>query len=200
MDCEGILEESDPVSLHAPPVPEMRHLFQRDTCRKMEPEALLANPARGSLVDEEALALVLAKGLFGGAAPGVLSHEPPHADLSLPGHSDANSAPHAAFSPVESPADLQSKASQEVACVLQGEKLCHAVHFEVLVSTRADDRCDGRHSQNDRPTLEEGQVVCEPVELSERVSGLQFRSRSIISHCTTAERQIDILLTKDDKS
>jgi glycerate dehydrogenase len=51
----------------------------------MKPPALLINPARGGLVDEDALAEALMRRTIGGAGFDVLSKEPPQQDNPLLG-------------------------------------------------------------------------------------------------------------------
>lgn len=50
-----LIEESDIVSLHAPDIPENRHMISADLIASMRQGCLFVNTARGRLVDEEAL-------------------------------------------------------------------------------------------------------------------------------------------------
>jgi lactate dehydrogenase-like 2-hydroxyacid dehydrogenase len=73
---ESLLEVSDIVSLHCPGGAATRHLINTHTLSLMRPHAILVNTARGSVVDEEALALALAHGRIGAAALDVYEREP----------------------------------------------------------------------------------------------------------------------------
>ena len=73
---EGLLAESDIVTLHLPLLPETRRIIGRRELARMKKTALLINTARGALVDEEALAEALEQGTIAGAGLDVFSREP----------------------------------------------------------------------------------------------------------------------------
>ncbi len=78
-----LLREADVVSIHVPLTPETRGMIGERELRMMKPTAILVNPSRGELVDEEALARALLEGWIGGAAVDVYSREPPGPDHPL---------------------------------------------------------------------------------------------------------------------
>lgn len=87
LDLDDLLASCDLVSLHVPLLPATRGLITEARLRRMRPGALLINASRGEVVDEAALARVLADGHLGGAAVDVYREEPPGPDsplLSLP--------------------------------------------------------------------------------------------------------------------
>ena len=73
-----------------------------------------AEPARGPLVDTEALDRALDEGWIGGAAPDLLETEPPVPDLALLGHEDLIVTAHQAFYSEEALRELQRKAAQNL--------------------------------------------------------------------------------------
>ena len=77
---EALLERSDVVSLHVPARPAAPPLLDEAAFARMKPGALLINPARGSLVDETAVAAALTEGRLGGYAADTFELE----DLSRP--------------------------------------------------------------------------------------------------------------------
>jgi len=79
---EDLLDAADVVSLHVPGTPETHGLIGRAELRHMGPDSVLVNTARGSVVDEEALAAALEAGEIFAAGLNVFASEPTvHPDL-----------------------------------------------------------------------------------------------------------------------
>lgn len=133
---DQVVAESDFISIHAPLLPETRHLFNREVFRRMKPTAYLINTARGPLVDTDALLEALEQGRLAGAALDVLPQEPPAPDSPLLKCEKLILTPHAAFYSEESLEELQSKAAEEVVRVLLGQPPNNPVNPEVLASAR----------------------------------------------------------------
>jgi phosphonate dehydrogenase len=70
-----LVESSDYVVLALPLTPETRHIFNSRTIATMKPGARLVNPARGSLVDEAAVADAIGRGHLSGYAADVFESE-----------------------------------------------------------------------------------------------------------------------------
>jgi len=135
VDFSELVRVSDHISIHTPLVPETNHLFNADVFRRMKPTAHLINTARGSIVDEEALAQALDQGHLSGAALDVLSPEPPSTS-PLFGRDNVILTPHMSFYSAESLNELQSKAAEEVVRVLTGEAPRNPLNPEALQSSR----------------------------------------------------------------
>lgn len=73
---ESLLASADVVSLHCPGGTATRHLINAQTLARMKPSAVLINTARGSVVDEEALATALAQRQIAAAGLDVYEREP----------------------------------------------------------------------------------------------------------------------------
>lgn len=84
---DQMLDDAEVVSLHLPASPGTTHLFNRERLARMRPGAWLINTARGSLVDEAALADAVATGHLAGAGLDVFEAEPQVLPqlLALPG-------------------------------------------------------------------------------------------------------------------
>lgn len=52
---DEVMSRSDIVSVHAPKIPQNRHMISRELLGKLHDGALIVNTARGELIDEEAL-------------------------------------------------------------------------------------------------------------------------------------------------
>ncbi len=72
---DDLLARSDFVVLCLPLLPQTLRLVDRDFLARMKPGALLVNTARGSLVDEAALAEALESGALGGYAADTFAME-----------------------------------------------------------------------------------------------------------------------------
>ena len=82
---DELAAEADILSLHCPGGAETRHLVDAALLARMKPTAVLVNSARGSVVDEGALAEALAAGHIAAAGLDVFEREPhvPEALLAL---------------------------------------------------------------------------------------------------------------------
>ena len=83
---DQMLARVDIVSVNCPHTPATNHLLSRDRLSLMQPSAYLVNTSRGEVVDEKALAELLAKRHISGAGLDVYSTEPdiPSALCNLP--------------------------------------------------------------------------------------------------------------------
>jgi D-3-phosphoglycerate dehydrogenase len=125
-DLDTLFAASDAVSLNCPLTPETRHLLDEKRLRGMKPHALIVNAARGPVIDEEALAKVLAEGKIGGAALDVYGAQPlakdfpkAHPFLGLP---NVLLTPHVAGLTQEASRRMGEGAGQEVLRILAGER------------------------------------------------------------------------------
>lgn len=74
---EAMLRQADIISLHAPLLPETRHLIDETRLALFKKTAILINTSRGGLVKQEALFNVLKAGNLAAAALDVFEEEPP---------------------------------------------------------------------------------------------------------------------------
>ena len=118
---EKLCREADFISIHAPLMPQTRHLIDADRIALMKPTAVIVNTARGALIDEQALAAALRAGRIFGAGIDVYENEPPARDNPLFELDNVVLSDHTGWYSEESVAELQHKAAQELARVLRGE-------------------------------------------------------------------------------
>lgn len=73
---DELVERSEVLSLHMPLTPQTRGLYGADVLRRLRPDCVLINTARGEVVDEDALYERLASGALAGACADVFASEP----------------------------------------------------------------------------------------------------------------------------
>jgi len=76
LPLEDLIKTCDIISLHVPVTPETFHLLSRPQFEMMKKNALVINTARGEIIDPQALADALEKGLIYGAALDTMYPEP----------------------------------------------------------------------------------------------------------------------------
>ena len=76
MDLDRLLEEADIVTVQLRLSDESCGLLNEERLRRIGPQGVIINTARGAIVDEKALARVLAEGALGAAGLDVFEHEP----------------------------------------------------------------------------------------------------------------------------
>ena len=92
---DDLMARSDIVTLHAPALPETRHMIGKDQLAAMKDNAVLINTARGTLVDTAALTAELRTGRID-AVLDVTDPEPLPADSPLFGLPNVQLTPHIA--------------------------------------------------------------------------------------------------------
>lgn len=120
VDLETLFHQSDILTLHAPLMPATRHVANHDRLARMKPGGVVINAARGGLVDEDALADLLAAGKLGGAGLDVFEHEPPgeHRLFAIP---NVVLTPHLGGSTAEAQERAAIAAARAVCAHLAGE-------------------------------------------------------------------------------
>jgi len=117
-----LLAEVDVVSLHVPLTDQTRALLDREQMSAMKQGAIVINTARGGIVDEQALADLLASGHLGGAAIDVFGQEPLPAGspfTPLKGAANLILTPHVAGVTTESNQRVSAMIAERVAAFLQ---------------------------------------------------------------------------------
>jgi glyoxylate reductase len=121
VSIDELLVTSDVVSIHAPATPDTRHLINKRTLARMKRSAILVNTARGSIVDEEALAWALGERLIAGAALDVFEREP-EIHPALRHHENVLLAPHLGSATRETRTAMAELAVRNVLAVLDGSE------------------------------------------------------------------------------
>jgi glyoxylate reductase len=127
VELDGLLQQSDFVSLHCPLRPETRHLINRATLSRMKPNAVLINTTRGGVVDQAALYEALVGGVIACAALDVTDPEPLPADdllLQLP---NVLIVPHVGSATIGTRGKMAQIAIDNLLARLHGQPLPHSV-------------------------------------------------------------------------
>ncbi|GAB6180029.1 C-terminal binding protein [Desulfotomaculum defluvii] len=120
VSLEELLQTSDFISVHAPLNAETEHLISEKEFKMMKKSAFIINTGRGPVIHEEALVNALQEGWIAGAGLDVIEIEPVRSDSPLLKMDNVILNPHVAWYSEEAGTDLQTKAAQGVAEVLQG--------------------------------------------------------------------------------
>lgn len=129
---DELLRRSDFISVHAPLTPETHHRFDADAFARMKRTAILVNTARGSLVDESALADALRCEVIAGAGLDVYEHEPAVHPQLLALHERVVLLPHLGSATAPTRAQMSYLAATSVRDVLLGERPVNVVNPEAL--------------------------------------------------------------------
>ena len=97
VDFETMLKESDVISIHAPLMEETRHIFNRESFKKMKNDAMIINIARGPLINENDLIAALQEGEIRFAGLDVFEEEPLEANSPLRNMDNVILTCHSAF-------------------------------------------------------------------------------------------------------
>lgn len=123
VSLEQIFSESDIISLHCPLTDTTRHMINKETLATMKSSAILINTGRGPLVDDEAVATALHKGIIAAYGADVVSTEPPQADNPLLSAPYCYLTPHIAWATKEARTRLLTICIENIKSFLEGEPI-----------------------------------------------------------------------------
>ena len=126
-DLDTVIRAADYLSLHTRGGQSTDRLIDGRRLQAMKPTAVLINTARGSLVDEEALAKALGEGTIAGAALDVLESEPLASDSPLRALDNALITSHLAGQTAEARKRAGLAAAHAVIDVLENREPAHPV-------------------------------------------------------------------------
>lgn len=126
-DLDTVIRDADYLSLHTRGAQSTGKIIDAPRLHAMKPTAVLINTARGSLVDEEALARALYDGTIAGAALDVLESEPLPGDSPLRGLDNVLITSHLAGQTSEARTRAGLAAAHAVIDVLENREPAHPV-------------------------------------------------------------------------
>jgi glyoxylate reductase len=124
---DALLAQSHFVTLNVPLTPETTHLIGKTELRKMRPDGILINVARGPVVDHEALHRALKEKWIAAAAVDVTEPEPLPRDHPLLSLDNIVVTPHLGSATTRTRIRMGEMAAANLAAGLQGTVLPHQV-------------------------------------------------------------------------
>lgn len=125
---EEIISKSDIVSIHIPATADTYHMFNDRTFATMKKGAFLINPARGALVDLDALAKAMMDGQIAGAALDAFELEPLPKDALILKCENIVLTPHTGAETKESYHNVSMTTAKDIIKVLNGQTPEHCVN------------------------------------------------------------------------
>ncbi|HXQ46130.1 MAG TPA: D-glycerate dehydrogenase [Caulobacteraceae bacterium] len=118
---DQMLANMDIVSLTCPSTPATYHLLSARRLKLLQPHAIVINTARGEVIDEAAMAAMLAAGDLGGAGLDVFEHEP-NITPQLLHRPNVVLLPHMSSATVEARIEMGEKVMINIRTYLDGHK------------------------------------------------------------------------------
>lgn len=131
VSMDELLSRSDFLSLHVPLTPETRHLINAESLKRMKPNAVLVNTARGPVVDTMALYEALKAGRIFAAGLDVTDPEPLPADHPLYTLDNCLIVPHIASASFETRSRMAEMAAENLLAGLAGRTPPNCLNPEV---------------------------------------------------------------------
>ncbi|TQF82239.1 hypothetical protein FK498_04410 [Elioraea sp. Yellowstone] len=126
-DLDAALAAADIVTLHCPATAETRGMVNEAFLKAAKPGVVLINTARGTLVDEPALAAALAAGHVAGAGIDVFAVEPVQPDNVLLRAPNVVLMPHSAAATAESMRRMAMSCAESILACFDGRLDPHVV-------------------------------------------------------------------------
>ncbi len=131
VDLETLLCQSDVISLHAPLTAETRFLINEDSFKKMKPNCILVNTARGEMIESNSLYYALKNRQIFAAGIDVTDPEPLLHDSPLLTLENLIVTPHIASASFKTRDDMAIIAAKNIIAGIQGQRLPHIVNPEI---------------------------------------------------------------------
>jgi lactate dehydrogenase-like 2-hydroxyacid dehydrogenase len=118
---DQMLARMDIISVHSPHTPATYHLLSARRLKLLQPHAIVVNTARGEIIDENALADLLAKGAIAGVGLDVFEFEPT-INPKLLNQPNAVLLPHLGSATIEARIDMGEKVIINIRTWMDGHR------------------------------------------------------------------------------
>ena len=122
MELDGLVRESELISLHIPATPETRKIIDARRIKSMKEGVYIINTARGKIIDEEAMIDALRNGKIKAAALDVFEDEPLSTGSPLCTMDNVILTPHLSASNVEGMIRMAVQVAEGVLKTINGEE------------------------------------------------------------------------------
>lgn len=136
VEMEELLSGSNIVSLHLPATEDNRHMVNREFISRMQDGAYFINCARGSLVDEEALADALLSGKLSGAGLDAFDPEPIRSGSRLLQAENVILTPHSSTGTYQCFHTVLKIAAHSIADFYQGKEPFHLLNPDYVKNAK----------------------------------------------------------------
>lgn len=123
LPLDALLQSSDIISLHVPLTAQTENLLDYQKLCLMKPQAILVNTARGGIVNEQDLALVLAEQRILGAGLDAFCSEPPGEDCPFIKMENVVMTPHAGGNTADNNTNMARRCIDNIQKIQQNEPL-----------------------------------------------------------------------------
>jgi len=129
VNLEDLYAGVDYITLHVPSSPATDNMISAESIATMKDGVVIINAARGSLVDEAALADALTTGKVRAAGIDVYRTEPPDEDHPLIGLPNVVHTPHLGASTAEAQRDVSAQIAEQILDALRGTDIRNPVNL-----------------------------------------------------------------------
>lgn len=130
---EGLLKQSDVISVHSVLSSETRGIFDRAAFEQMKPTAIFINTSRGAVHVEADLIQALENGTIWGAGLDVTNPEPMHRDNPLLQMENVCILPHIGSATIEARAEMSRMAGENIVDFYSTGRFRNIVNPQVLL-------------------------------------------------------------------
>jgi D-3-phosphoglycerate dehydrogenase / 2-oxoglutarate reductase len=132
INLQGLLNQSDFITLHIPSSDSTYHLIGESAFEMMKDGVRIINCSRGGIVDEEALCKYITAGKVKGAALDVFEKEPPLAENPLLKMEQVVLTPHLGASTKEAQINVAQQLTSQIVSALTKKVIMNAVNLPSL--------------------------------------------------------------------
>lgn len=136
VEMDALLDRADVISLHVPMTDNTRNILSAERLARTKPGVIVINAARGGLVDEPALRVLLESGHVAAAGFDVFSVEPAHENV-LFGAPNFVATPHLGASTTEAQVNVAVQVAEQMSDYLTSGAVTNALNMPSITAEEA---------------------------------------------------------------